>query len=132
MLMSNVAFTGQSFHQHPSLLDCLLPLVSRNYSAYVTRCAFARKIRLVHNDSRYIQVKFMPLSSNTRYYKSYPAHRLIRSRIIESAAYCNQILQVLLQLNWAQKNVDYLNHSVIVITFMLAQSNPVKQWRHCI
>ena len=50
-------FSGQSFHQHPSLLDCLLPLVSRNYSAYVTRRAFARKIRLVHNDSRYIQVK---------------------------------------------------------------------------
>ena len=41
---------------------------------------------------------------------------------MESAAYCNQTLLVPYD-----KNVGLLNHSVIVITFMLAQSDPIKR-----
>ena len=52
----SVYFPGQSFYQHPPLADCLLPPVSRNYSADIAGRAFARKVRLVHHDSRYIQV----------------------------------------------------------------------------
>ena len=51
-----VLFSGQSFYQHPALSHRLLPPVSRNYSADIARRAFARKVRLVHHDSRYIQV----------------------------------------------------------------------------
>ncbi len=51
----------------------------------------------------------------------YSARRLIGSRIIESAAYCNQKLLALLYLNRTQ------NTSVIVITFMLAESDSIKR-----
>ncbi len=53
----------------------------------------------------------------------YSARRLIGSRIIESAAYCNKKLLAHLYLDSTQK----LNHSVIIITFMLAQSDSIKR-----
>jgi hypothetical protein len=53
----------------------------------------------------------------------YSVRRLIGSRIIESAAYCNQIIGIPL----AHKKCRFFNHSVIVITFILAQSNPIKR-----
>ena len=52
--------------------------------------------------------------------------RLIRSRIIESAAYCNQILMPLI-LPQNYKTI-WVSWTVIVITVMLAQSDPVKRW----
>jgi len=49
--------------------------------------------------------------------------RLNGSRIIVPAAYCNQITEVPLQTYTVHKNVGLLNHSVAVITFILAQSD---------
>ncbi len=57
----------------------------------------------------------------------YSVRCLIRSLIIESAAYCNQILLIPLCTYIVHKKVGKLNHSVIVITFKLAQSDPIKR-----
>ena len=56
----------------------------------------------------------------------YSARRFIGSRIIESAAYCNHILLVLLNLN-SNKNIGLFKHLVIAITFMLVRSDPNKR-----
>lgn len=46
----------------------------------------------------------------------------------KSAAYCNQIFLDPLYYNSKQKNSVCLNHSVNVITSMLAQNDPTKRW----
>ncbi len=56
----------------------------------------------------------------------YIARRLIGSWIIESADYCNQILPALLYISNTQNTS--VNSIIIVITFMLAQSDPIKRW----
>ena len=68
----------------------------------------------------YIFLKF-------KFYFYYSACRLIGSRIIELAAYCYHILLVPLYLNSTQKTVGLFDHSVNVITFKLAQSDPIKR-----
>jgi len=55
------------------------------------------------------------------------ARRLIGSRIIESVAYSNQILMAPLYFNQYKKRIGLLDHSVIVINLMLAQSDPIRR-----
>ena len=43
--------------------------------------------------------------------------------MVESAAYCNQILQLYPKVH---KNVGLFDHSADVITFMFARSDPIK------
>ncbi len=50
------------------------------------------------------------------------------SRLIESAAYCNQIWLAQLYIKSAQNtSISLLNHSVIVIAYVSAQSDPIKR-----
>ncbi len=51
----------------------------------------------------------------------------MESRLVESAAYCNQILLAQLYVNKTQNMSVDLHHLVIVITFMLAKSDPIKR-----
>ena len=60
-------------------------------------------------------------------YLTYSAHRLIGSRIIESATYCNKILLYTIIPEQYRKYVGLLNHSVIVITFMLILSDSINR-----
>ena len=57
----------------------------------------------------------------------YSARRLIGLQIWESAAYCDQILPMPLYLNRTQYPKTTCSYSVIVITFMLAQSDLFKR-----
>jgi hypothetical protein len=61
----------------------------------------------------------------------YSARRLIGSRTIESAAYCNKkLLAHLIYILTVNKTRRLIESSVIVITFKLAQSDSIKR-RHC-
>ena len=49
-----IYLSGQSFHLHFALLDCLLPLVGRNHSSHIVGRATARKVCPLHHDSRHV------------------------------------------------------------------------------
>ena len=51
--------SGEPVHQHPPLIDCVLPSSSRDYPSHLPSCAFAWEICTFYNDIRYIQVNII-------------------------------------------------------------------------
>lgn len=54
IIRSLLPITGIAEHIHSLVVDCVLPLVSRNHSANVARRAVAGKVCAVHDDTRYV------------------------------------------------------------------------------
>ena len=61
--LNKTVMAGEPFHQHSSLIDCVLPSASRDHPSHLPRCAFAGEICTFYNDFRYIQVELGALLS---------------------------------------------------------------------
>jgi hypothetical protein len=70
-------------HIHPLVVDCVLPPVSRDYSADIARRTVAGKVCALHDDIGYVQVRKLCKAASGRFMLIRPPRLLFQQLINE-------------------------------------------------